>query len=57
MTEEEYNKLKKSISKKLDKAFKAFLKKKITQEDYLKIRKEWNQLIEEAKKEDWFKHV
>lgn len=57
MTEEEYDKRKKSISKKLDKAFKAFLKKKITQEDYLKIRKEWNQLIDEAKKEDWFKHV
>ena len=57
MTEEEYDSRKKSITKKLDKAFKAVLKSEISKEDYLDIRKEWNQLIEEAQKEDWFKHV
>lgn len=57
MTEEEYDSRKKSITKKLDKAFKAVMKRKMSREDYLNIRKEWNQLIEEAQKEDWFKHV
>ena len=57
MTEEEYDSRKKSITKKLDKAFKAVMKGKMSREDYLNIRKEWNQLIEEAQKEDWFKHV
>ena len=57
MTEEEYDSRKKSIAKKLDKAFKAVMKGKMSREDYLNIRKEWNQLIEEAQKEDWFKHV
>ena len=57
MTEEEYGQRKKSITKKLDKAFKAVMKGKMSREDYLNIRKEWNQLIEEAQKEDWFKHI
>ena len=57
MTEEYYNKTKKAINRKLDKAFKAVMKGTMTQEDYLKIRKEWNQLIEEAKKENWYKHI
>lgn len=57
MTEEEYDSRKKSITKKLDKAFKAVMKGKMSREDYLNIRKEWNQLIEEAQKEDWFKHI
>jgi len=57
VTEEEYDSRKKSITKKLDKAFKAVMKGKMSREDYLNIRKEWNQLIEEAQKEDWFKHI
>lgn len=57
MTEEEYTKRKKSINKKLDKALKAVLRGEISQEDYMNIRKEWNQLIEEVQKEDWFKHI
>lgn len=57
MTEEEYLKRKKSVTKKLDKAFKAVLKGEMSQKDYMNIRKEWNQLIEDAQKETWFKHI
>lgn len=57
MTEQEYFIQKKQLLKLLDKELVRALHHEITPEQYFEVRKQWKDLINNAKKQQWFKHI
>lgn len=57
MSEDEYFTEKKKLLKKLDESFIKTWHKEISIEEHMKLHKAWRTLIENAKKESWFKHI